>query len=118
MPDKLTTIARVEGPFAVALVMAKLGGAGIWAMVDIFHMATNHSHAAIAFGGARVMVLERDAFDAAHVLADGPPIVSTGLRGWRVLVAVFFLLQCGAGPAPFAVYLQRPRNQIEVTARI
>lgn len=114
MPEKLITVARVEGPFAVALVMAKLGGAGIWATVDIFHMATNHSHAAIAFGGARVMVLERDAPEAADVLAAGPPMVSTGLRGWRVLVAVFFMLQCGAGPGPFAVYLQKPRNHAEV----
>jgi len=106
MPDRLITVARVEGPFAVALVMAKLGGAGIWGTVDIFHTATNYSHAAIAFGGARVMVLEQDAQDAAAVLADGPAIVSSGLRGWRAWVAVFFLLQCGAGPAPFAVYLQ------------
>lgn len=70
-------------------------------------MATNYSHYAIAFGGAKVDVLEKDAEEAAALLADGPAIASSGVRGWRMLVVIFFFFQAGACPSPFAVYLQR-----------
>jgi hypothetical protein len=105
---RLICVARVDGPFALALVQSKLGGAGIWSSVDIFHMANNHSHCAIAFGGAKVEVLEADAEEAVDVLADGPALTSSGLRGWRMLLMIFVLFQTAAGPSPFAVYLQRP----------
>lgn len=113
--QRLICVARVDGPFALALVQAKLGGAGIWSSVDMFHMATNHSHSAIAFGGAKIEVLEKDAQEAADVLADGPALFSTGLRGWRMLLMIFVLLQTAAGPSPFAFYLQRvvPRTEAE-----
>jgi hypothetical protein len=78
----LICVARVDGPFAIALVQAKLGGAGIWSSVDMFHMATNHSHYAVAFGGAKIEVLEYDAEEAAALLEDGPPLVCSVLRGW------------------------------------
>ncbi len=112
--QRLICVARVDGPFASALVQAKLGGAGIWSSVDMFHMATNHSHCAIAFGGAKVEVLEKDAQEAADLLADGPALVSTGLRGWRMLLMIFVLFQTAAGPSPFAVYLQRPQRHAQV----
>ena len=105
--QSLICVARVDGPFAVALVVAKLRGAGIWSHVDIFHTATNYCHYAVALGGAKVMVLEQDVQAAADLLEDGPPITSSGLHGWRAVVAVLLFFQCGAGPSPFAVYLQR-----------
>ena len=78
-------------------------------------MATNHSHYAVAFGGAKVEVLAHDAEAAADLLADGPPLTSSGVRGWRMLVVIFFFYQVGAGPSPFAVYLQRgtPKHRAE-----
>ena len=115
--QRLICVARVDGPFALALVQAKLGGAGLWSSVDMFHMANNHSHCAIAFGGAKVEVLEIDAQEAVDLLADGPALVSTDLRGWRMLLMVFVLFQTATGPSPFAVYLQRAvsRAQTEQT---
>ena len=112
--SRLICVARVDGPFAIALVQAKLGGAGIWSSVDMFHMATNHSHYAVAFGGAKIEVLERDAEEAAALLEDGPPLVCSGLRGWRALLAIFFFFQCSACPSPFAVYLQRTTSKTRV----
>lgn len=114
MAQPLICVARVDGPFALALVVAKLRGAGIWSHVDIFHMATNYSHYAVALGGAKVMVLEQDAQEAAALLEDGPPMVSSGLSGWRAVVAVLLFFQCGACPSPFAVYLQRDPESPQV----
>lgn len=107
MSDPLVCVARVDGPFALALVMSKLGGAGIWSTADIFHTATNYSHASIALGGARIQVLPRDAAAAAALLADGPPMVSSGVRGWRAVLVVLIALCATGGAGPFAVYLQR-----------
>ena len=107
--QRLISVAKVDGSCALALVLAKLRGADIWATADIFHATGTLSHYAIALGGARVWVLEKDAKEAFEVLDNGPPLASSGLRGWRAVLFVFILFQTGAGPSPFAVYLQKPR---------
>lgn len=111
--QSLICVARVDGPSALAFVLARLRGADIWAVADTFHTATTLSYHAIALGGTQVWVLEKDAEAAAALLADGPPLASSRLRGWRAFWVVFFLFQAFVPPSPFAVYLQpvRPRNE-------
>ncbi|MGJ8627449.1 MAG: hypothetical protein ACSHXB_10880 [Sulfitobacter sp.] len=65
----LTQLAYAYTPSEAALLISALEGAGFDVFVPGYHMMANAQHFSVAFGGAKVMVPDNQAEDAAALLS-------------------------------------------------